>query len=173
MRFRSLIVASTFAVAAATPLVAQQPIQIALFTPVQIVPENQSVTVLRFNFLYSVNRSVQYVDLGFVNVTSGGASQGVQWAAVSINKGSFTGWQASAIAVTQGPFLGLQSGWFTSARQGEGVQWGLVNTAQSWNGLQFGLVNYTQRLHGVQIGLINIIQQGGALPVLPIVNWSF
>jgi len=48
-----------------------------------------------------------------------------------------------------------------------------VNTARSWNGLQFGLVNYTQRLHGVQIGLINIIQQGGALPVLPIVNWSF
>ena len=56
---------------------------------------------------------------------------------------------------------------------GEGVQWGLVNTAASWNGLQIGFVNYAERLHGVQIGLINIIKQGGVLPVLPIVNWSF
>ena len=173
MTTRSLVAALSLAGALAAPLAAQQPIQIALFTPVQIVPESQSVTVLRINFLYSVNRSVQYVDLGFVNVTSGGASQGVQWAAVAINKGGFTGWQGASIAVTQGPFLGLQSGLFTSARQGEGVQWGIVNTAASWNGLQFGLVNYTQRLKGVQIGLINIIQQGGAMPVLPIVNWSF
>lgn len=173
MSTRSLAAACVLACALAVPLAAQQPIQIALFTPVQIVPESQSVSVIRINFLYSVNRSVQYVDLGFVNLTSGGASQGVQWAAVAINKGSFTGWQAAAVAVTKGPFVGLQSGWFTSARQGEGVQWGVVNTAQSWNGLQFGLVNYTQRLHGVQIGVVNIIRQGGQFPVFPIVNWSF
>jgi hypothetical protein len=171
---RKLLAVLALAGAAAAPLVAQEkPIQIALFTPVQLVPENQGVGVLRLNLIYSANRSVQYVDLGFVNVTTGGASQGVQWAFVAINKGSFTGWQAAGAAVTQGKFTGLQSGWFTSARQGEGVQWGLVNTAASWNGLQFGLVNYTQRLHGVQIGLINIIKQGGQFPVFPIVNWSF
>jgi len=173
MTARSVCATLVLAGALAAPLAAQQPIQIALFTPVQIVPQDQSVGVIRINFLYSVNRSVQYVDLGFVNVTSGGASQGVQWAAVSINKGSFTGWQGGPVAVTQGQFRGLQSGWFTSARQGEGVQWGLVNTAEYWNGLQFGLINYTQRLHGVQIGFINIIRQGGQFPVFPIVNWSF
>ncbi len=174
MRSRSVVAVLAFVCAAATPLVAQQkPIQLALFTPVQIVPESQGVGVLRLNLIYSVNRSVQYVDLGLVNVTTGGASQGVQWAFVAINKGSFTGWQSSAVAVTHGRFVGLQDGWFTSAQEGHGVQWGLVNTAARWNGLQIGLVNYTQRLHGVQIGLVNIIKQGGALPVLPIVNWSF
>jgi hypothetical protein len=174
MRTRCRVAVLALACAAATPLAAQQkPIQLALFTPVQLVPENQGVGVLRLNLIYSANRSVQYVDLGFVNVTTGGASQGVQWAFVAINKGSFTGWQAAGAAVTQGTFTGLQSGWFTSARQGEGVQWGIVNTAVSWNGLQLGLVNYTQRLHGVQIGLINIIKQGGQFPVFPIVNWSF
>jgi hypothetical protein len=174
MRTPSLAAAIVLACVAATPLIAQQnPIQIALFTPVQVVPENQSVGVLRLNFIYSVNRSVRYVDLGFVNVTSGGASSGVQWAFVAINQGSFTGWQIATAAVTRGPFLGLQSGFFTSARQGEGVQWGFVNTAASWKGLQVGVVNYTQRLHGVQIGFINIIRQGGTFPVFPLVNWAF
>jgi hypothetical protein len=174
VRIRSIAAAISFACVAATPLAAQQnPIQLALFTPVQLVPENQSVGVLRLNLIYSVNRSVQYVDLGFVNVTSGGASSGVQWAFVAINQGSFTGWQNATAAVTRGPFLGLQSGFFTSARQGEGVQWGFVNTAASWNGLQVGVVNYTERLHGVQIGFVNIIRQGGAFPVFPLVNWAF
>lgn len=162
-------------VAVAMPLAAQeQPIQLALFTPVQLVPERQGVSVVRLNLLYSVNRSVKYVDLGLINVTSGGPSSGVQWAVVAVNQGSFTGWQAGYLAsVTSGPFVGLQSGAFTSARQGEGVQWGVVNTAASWNGLQFGLVNYAQRLHGVQVGLLNIIKHGGAFPVFPVVNWSF
>jgi len=174
VRTRSLVAAIAFACVAVTPLAAQQhPIQIALFTPVQLVPEHQSVGVLRLNLIYSVNRSVQYVDLGFVNVTSGGASSGVQWAFVAINQGSFTGWQSAAAAVTRGPFVGLQSGWFTSARQGQGLQWGVVNTAASWNGLQLGLVNYTQRLHGVQVGLVNIIKEGGTFPVFPLVNWAF
>jgi hypothetical protein len=173
MRSRSLPTAFALAVLVATPLAAQSPVQVALFTPIQLVPESRDVSVIRVNFLYSVNRSVKYVDLGLVNVTSGGASTGIQWALVSVNKGAFTGWQASAAAVTRGPFLGLQSGWFTSAQQGEGVQWGVVNTAASWNGLQLGIVNCAQRLHGVQVGFVNIIKSGGRFPVFPIVNWSF
>ncbi len=174
MKVHAMLAAVTLATAVAMPAAAQEkPIQLALFTPVQIVPESQGVSAVRLNLIYSVNRSVKYVDLGLVNLTSGGPSAGVQWALVAINKGSFSGWQSAAAAVTQGPFTGLQSGWFTSAQQGEGVQWGIVNTAASWNGLQFGLVNYTQRLHGLQIGLVNIIKTGGQFPVFPIVNWSF
>ena len=173
MRVRSVVATAALAIAVATPLSAQEnPVQLALFTPVQLVPESQGVSVVRLNLIYSVNRSVKYVDLGFVNVTSGGPSSGVQWAFVAVNRGSFTGWQGAAAAVTRGPFTGLQSGWYTSAQQGEGVQWGVVNTAANWNGLQFGLVNYAQRLRGVQIGLVNIIKQGGQFPVFPIVNWS-
>ncbi|HVO35017.1 MAG TPA: hypothetical protein VMT21_05595 [Gemmatimonadales bacterium] len=174
MNVRAMLSTVALTAAAAMPLGAQeQPVQLSLFTPVQIVPESQGVSALRLNLIYSVNTSVRYFDWGLVNVTSGGPSAGVQWALVAINKGSFSGWQAAAGAITQGQFKGLQSGWFTSAKQGEGVQWGLVNTAEYWNGLQFGLVNYAQRLHGVQIGLINIIKTGGQFPFFPIVNWSF
>ncbi len=173
MRFRSVVASALLAGAVAAPLAAQQkPIQLALFTPVQIVPESQGVSALRLNLIYSVNRSVQYVDLGLVNVTSGGESRGVQWAFVAINKGPFTGWQSGVASVTQGKFVGLQSGFFTSARDGEGLQYAAVNTSQHWNGLQLGLINYAQTLKGVQIGLINIIRQGGQFPVFPIVNWS-
>jgi hypothetical protein len=28
-------------------------------------------------------------------------------------------------------------------------------------------------MEGVQLGLVNIIQEGGVLPVMPLVNWSF
>ncbi len=174
MKLRALLSFVALTATAALPVAAQeQPVQLSLFTPIQIVPESQGVSAIRLNLIYSANKSVKYFDWGLVNVTTGGASAGVQWALVSINKGSFSGWQASAAAITGGQFKGLQSGWFTSAKQGEGVQWGLVNTAEYWNGLQFGFVNYAQRLHGVQIGLINIIKSGGQFPFFPIVNWSF
>lgn len=158
----------------AAPLAAQDgPIQLSLFTPVQIIPETKGVTAVRLNLIYSVNTSVRYVDLGLVNITSGGPSAGVQWALVALNKGSFSGWQSAAGAVTEGRFEGLQTGWYTSAQSGQGVQIGLVNTAADWNGLQLGFVNYTKRLEGLQIGLINIIKEGGQFPFFPIVNWSF
>ncbi len=174
MKTRGMLATLALAAAAAAPLAAQEkPIQLALFTPVQIVPANEGVSAVRLTLIYSANTSVKYFDWGLVATTTGGPSAGVQWAFVSINKGPFTGWQASAVAITQNAFTGLQTGWFTSARKGEGLQWGIVNTANYWNGLQLGLVNYAQQLHGVQIGLVNIIKTGGQFPVFPIINWSF
>ena len=173
MRVASAALSSALAIGLATPLVAQgKPIQLALFTPVQIVPENQSVTAVRLNLIYSVNRSVKYVDLGLVNMTSGGASTGLQWAVVAINKGPFTGWQSAFAAVTQARFEGLQTGVFSSAREGEGLQWSGVNMSDNWKGLQLGIVNYAKRTSGVQVGLVNIIKEGGQFPVFPIVNWG-
>lgn len=158
----------------AAPLAAQDsPIQLSLFTPVQIVPKEKGVSAVRLNLIYSANTSVRYVDLGLVNVTTGGPSAGVQWALVAINQGSFSGWQNSAVSITEGRFEGFQSSWYNSAKSGAGFQLGVVNIASDWDGLQLGLVNYTQRLHGLQIGLINIIKQDGQFPVFPIVNWSF
>ncbi len=171
---RAMLAALALAAAVTVPAAAQdKPIQLSLFTPVQIVPETQGVSAFRLNLIYSVNRSVKYVDIGLVNMTSGGPSAGFQWAVVAINKGSFSGWQHAAVAMTQGQFTGLQSGFFTSAGRGEGLQWGFINTAKYWNGLQLGVVNYAESLHGLQIGLVNIIKTGGQFPVFPIVNWSF
>jgi hypothetical protein len=111
MNVRAVLSAVALTAAVAMPLAAQEkPIQLSLFTPIQIVPEGQGVSAVRLNLIYSVNRSVKYFDWGLVNVTSGGPSAGVQWALVAINKGSFSGWQAAAGAITQGQFKGLQSG---------------------------------------------------------------
>ena len=173
MRFASAALSSALAIGLATPLVAQdKPIQLSLFTPVQLVPEKQGVSAVRLNLIYSVNRSVKYVDLGLVNLTSGGASSGIQWAAVAINKGTFSGWQSGFAAVTQARFEGLQTGVFTSALEGQGLQWGGVNMSDNWSGLQLGIVNYAKRTSGVQVGLVNIIKEGGQFPIFPIVNWG-
>jgi hypothetical protein len=40
-------------------------------------------------------------------------------------------------------------------------------------GLQFGLVNVAGTINGLQIGLVNVIQQGGWLPVMVLVNGHF
>ena len=136
-----------------------RPIQIALFTPVQIFPENDSISGLRLNLLYGKNASVIGLDLGLVNHSTTGVSKGVQMGMVGLIDSNFVGWQYNSVNVTKGDF--------------EGLQLGIVNYAKFANGVQFGLVNYVETMKGLQIGLVNIIKKGGAFPFFPIVNWSF
>ncbi|MCK4224348.1 MAG: hypothetical protein KAX39_04145 [candidate division Zixibacteria bacterium] len=136
-----------------------RPIQIALVTPIQIFPEDDSITGVRLNLLYGRNVSVSGLDLGLVNHTTTGMFKGWQHGLVGIADTDFMGWQDCAVNVTNGRF--------------EGFQWGIVNYANAMSGFQLGLVNYAQTMKGLQIGFVNIIRQGGQLPVFPIVNWSF
>ena len=157
----------------AAPLAAQSPVQVALFAPIQIVPEGKGVKGLRLDFIYGSNSTVGGLDLGLVNRNTGtGQSGGLQWGFVNMVHGSFTGWQASFVGVTEGKFEGLQSGFVNMAHQSQGLQWGGVNSSWDHHGLQVGLVNYARRINGVQVGLINIIHSGGQFPVFPIVNWG-
>ena len=135
------------------------PFQLSLFNPIQIVPENESVSGIRLNLIYTKNVNVTGFDWGLVNVTTG-KQLGVQWGGVNITDGGFTGWQGGFVNVSYGNFVGLQSGF--------------VNYHGSYfNGLQISLVNYTETLKGLQLGLINIIGKGGFLPVFPIFNFDF
>ena len=164
---------AVLAVAFSSPLAAQSPIQIALFTPIQIVPEGKAVKGLRLNFIYSRNTAVMGVDLGLVSMNTGTAkSGGINWSAVTIVKGPFTGWQSGLLASTEGRFVGLQSGLVSMARESEGLQWSFVNSSWNHRGLQLAVVNYARRTSGVQVGLVNIIKQGGQFPIFPIVNWG-
>jgi hypothetical protein len=135
-----------------------KPISLGLVTPIQIVPEGQGISGFRFSLIYGKNAFVQGLDLGLVNVTTGGLT-GVQWGLVSIVGGNATGWQNNFVSFTEGSFEGLQMGFYNQARHVKG--------------LQLGLVNNTVTMEGVQIGLINIIQKGGMLPVFPFFNFSF
>jgi len=134
-------------------------IQLALFNPVQIYPEEESITGVRLNLLYGKNESVTGFDLGIVNRTAGKQSVGVQWGILGLADRGFVGFQANSVNVTHYEF--------------KGVQFGFVNVAEDANGLMIGVVNFAKRMYGIQIGIFNLIGEGGVAPVLPIVNWSF
>jgi hypothetical protein len=140
-------------------LAQEKPIQLALFNPVQIAPEESSITGLRLSLLYGKNANMNGIDLGLVNITTGD-QLGVQWGVVGYNEGNFSGWQDNLVSITKGNFVGLQSG-------------AVTYNASRMNGLQIAIVNYAASLHGLQLGLINIIGKGGFLPVFPIFNFSF
>ncbi len=143
-----------------TPVQAKnRPIQIALFTPLQIFPEEDAIAGIRFNLIYGRNVSITGLDLGLVNHTTTGKSTGIQFGIVNLVDSDFSGWQDSWVNVTKGKFEGFQSG--------------IVNHSKNMRGFQLGLVNYAEIMKGLQVGLVNIIRQGGAFPVFPIVNWSF
>jgi len=48
----------------------EKPVQLSLVTPIQIVPEDQSLKGFRFNLLYGKNASVSGLDIGLVNRTT-------------------------------------------------------------------------------------------------------
>jgi hypothetical protein len=137
----------------------ESPVQLALFNPVQITPESNSIKGLRISFIYGKNKDVTGLDWGFVSHTTGN-QVGIQWGGLGYNEGNFNGIQLNFINYTKGNFLGFQSG-FVSYNSGK------------VNGLQFSFFNYAATLNGVQLGLINVIGKGGFLPIFPIFNFSF
>jgi len=137
----------------------ESPVQLALFNPVQIVPENQSVSAFRFSLLYGKNASVTGLDIGLVNITTS-RQTGIQWGGVGVVEGDFVGWQGNFVSIAKGNF--------------EGLQWSGVNYHTGhFNGLQIALVNYAATMKGLQLGFINIIGKGGFLPIFPFFNFSF
>ena len=159
----------------AMPVNAQEgtkPIQLSLWTPVQLVDEATSISGLRLN-IYGTNADVTGLDIGIVNRNTG-MFKGVQWGLVGIS-GSFTGWQWTLVNITNGNVTGVQgpTAIFNSGATVKGMQWGWVNKAESFEGFQLGLVNVTNTLHGLQIGLLNVVSGREKWKYLPIVSWSF
>lgn len=156
----AFLIMAIMAISFIAPAQAQdKPVQLSLVTPIQIFPEDYSITGIRLNLIYGRNASVTGVDLGLVNHTTVGETVGVQFGLVGLADADFVGWQDNGFNMVKGNF--------------KGFQWGFVNYANYANGLQLGFVNYTESMRGLQIGLVNIIKQGGQFPIFPIVNWSF
>ena len=137
---------------------AEKPINLSLFTPVSLAKAEDAVTAFRLNFIYGKNTSVKVVDLGLVNHTTSGMSNGLEWGFVNFAEGEFSGLQLGAFNVDKGT--------------GKGLLLGTVNYTANGGGLHLAFVNYAEKLQGVQIGAVNIIKQGGMFPVMVIANWS-
>jgi hypothetical protein len=153
-----LLVAAAFLPSAASAEEAQA-IQLSLFTPVQLRPEDTAIKYFRFNLIYGKNTTLVGLDLGLVNMLTAGESQTLQIGLANWVEADCKGLQYGALNVTRGTF----TGW----------QWGFINSAGHAKGLMLGFLNVADSMYGVQIGLINVIKEGGMLPVFPIFNFSF
>ncbi len=168
------------------PVAAQdfEPIEIALWSGVQIQARETNVSGLRLS-LYGVNRSMSGLDVGVVARTTED-QQGVFYGFVGITEGDFSGWQAGQFAnITKGRVSGIQTGFYNQAGGGTvgqvafvnrvmedavGVQVGLVNTARSFGGARFALANVSSdEGRGFQLGLVNSVANGSGF-MLGLVN---
>src|SRR2546422_5925603 len=105
------------------------PIQLSLFTPIQIVQADQSVSGLRLDLIYGRNANVTGVDWGLVNHDTG-SGKAWQLGAVNVVGENFTGWQDGYVNLTHGRFAGLQSGGFNRSESMTGFAYGLVNVTK-------------------------------------------
>jgi len=137
---------------------AEKPVNLSLFTPISIVKAEDAVSAFRFNLIYGRNTSVKVVDLGLVNHTTSGLSNGLAWGFANYTEGTFSGLQIAALNFNKGT--------------AKGISLGTVNYAGAAGGLQLAFVNYAEKIQGVQIGVVNIIKTGGMFPVMIIANWN-
>lgn len=165
-----LLVGALMAVAA--PAAGQEkPVQIALFTPVQIFDAGTSIRGIRWNVLYGRNAGMTGLDVGLVNHVTGDATA-LQFGLVGIVEGDFTGLQWNYVNVTEGRVKGFQAGIYNRSSAIEGLHWGAVNDTGRLDGLAIGLINIADDAEGLQVGLINIIRSKDRFPILPLVNWK-
>ena len=129
-----------------TPCFAEEAVdhlQIAVFAPVQVINELDSLTGLRLNLIYGRNAGFKGLDLGLVNWTEG------DWKGVGVGAMNYTKWFGR----------GAQIACYNRAREFTGLQFGFVNRATEVRGVQFGFANYATDLAGLQIGFVNVISE--------------
>ena len=138
-----------------------KPIQLAVFNPIQLVPEEESITGARLSLFYTVNEDVTGLSLVWLGVNRAtGDVKGIEWGLGNWVEGSCYGWQAGILNYTGKRFVGLQ--------------YGMVNIAGGdFTGLQWGFVNWTEGfMHGAQFGVVNVSKNQSAGIDLGIVNFS-
>jgi len=134
-------------------------VQLALYAPVQIIPEDYAVYGLKLGLPYSANKTLVGLDLGLCNQVTE-THYGLSCAGLlSLHSGQMYGVNLSGIMnLSDANETGLTAAALYNEIKAtvRGLQLAaLVNQAYSVKGVQIGLVNYTRNLAGVQIGLIN------------------
>jgi hypothetical protein len=173
------------------------PIGVSVVPPIQMPPDDFSITGVRLDLIYGDNRAVYGFDLGVIGNGTDQQMTGIQFAGgFNYNKGQATiiGIQAAGITninVNHTTIIGAQVA-LVNVNKAEsslggfelglvndatyttivGAQVGLYNSARVVNGFQIGLINVADSLHGIQIGLANF-NHTGLFSFAPILNVGF
>ena len=151
------------------------PVQLSLYAPVQIAPEDCDVNGVRIALIYGVNRHLHGADVGLWNVLTGN-HYGVQIGGLVAKRGgeAYGVNIAGLVNITDGDDAGVSlAGIYNSAGGIHGVQLaGCHARAKKITGIQFSLFNYCEDLYGVQLGLLNYCP-GGSIPFMLLINAKF
>ncbi|HOW42890.1 MAG TPA: hypothetical protein P5110_06480 [Candidatus Omnitrophota bacterium] len=154
-----------------------KPLQLSLFNPIQMVPEDTSIKGVSLDLFYTVNADFTGFALSFLGVNKAtGNAAGVQWGLGNwVNDGYVHGLQSGIANLCGDRFVGLQSGWLNITKGDlTGVQLGLVNWTEGYfHGWQHGAFNYTVgRFVGLQSGLLNVSEGATSGANLGVVNYA-
>ncbi len=149
-----------------------KPVQLAIWSPVQLFSANDSIRGLRLNLFYTENKDVFGVTLGTGWAKTSGDMKGIGLGAVNWVDGLSYGFKGGLLNYTGKRSVGLDIG-MINIGQGDttGIQFGVVNWNEGffhgWQfgvandanghfvGLQSGLFNYAAEMSGLQFGLFN------------------
>ena len=139
------------------------PLQISVFSPVQLFDSSQSVYGLRTNLIYGHSRAVYGLDLGLFNRVDR-LSAGLQVGLMNLNHASRYGLSLGLVEVNGEDSYGLSLHlWSDTKKDVHGLQMGLLyNEGQSFRLPQIGGWNVA-RSAPLQLGFYNEVQGGSPL----------
>jgi hypothetical protein len=152
------------------------PVQVSLWTPIQMVPSATRVMGFRLNLPYGHTEDLYGFDIGTVNrVTS--KMRGLQIGGIQNLVAKGAGIQVGMVNRAEKEFAGLQCAWLLNLGTGEthGAQLGLFSMSDRHTGVQAGVVNENaggftglqlslganvggELGEGAQIGLYNVVK---------------
>lgn len=166
------------------------PLQLAIWNPVQLAPEDIDVLGLRLNLLCGENRDVYGIDAGLINSLTRDMI-GIQGGLMNINRGEMIGIQIGLDNIvgklpplggtyrTSTPktigACGIQLGAINAVYPRgmmSGIPAGIINVADKIHGLQIGIINCANDMTGIQIGLLNY-NDSAEFYLSPIINACF
>lgn len=138
-----------------------RPLQVSIWSPVQLVSASNSIAGLRFNLVYTDNKDVSGISLGAGWARTGGGMKGIELGAVNWTDGLTYGFKSGFLNYTGRRSVGLDLAAINIIK-GEmtGFQAGIANyNYDALHGWELGFVNYINgRFIGIQNGFLNIIE---------------
>lgn len=137
------------------------PLQLSIWNPVQLVPEEWGVCGARVNLPYGKNQALYGVDVGFVNLVMGEGIAVQAGVLANLVSSNFIGVQAGLLNVMADGGKAVQAGFMNCMVNGAGLQIGLGNVADNGAVAQIGLFNLsTKDLAGLQVGGLGCMVHG-------------